>query len=120
MLKKGDVIELKEGMEVYAMVPKHFFYADQRGCFELERHVVKLCEEFDYLIGTYIVIKTCMDGGGTGMGANDIYPNGHHVYCVKADNEDIKVDFYQSGCFNGLIENIKSIGKATLKWKITS
>ena len=52
------------------------------------------------------------------MGAHDVYPDGHHVFCVKADDDKVRVDFYQSGCFTAMIEDIKPVGKAILDWKI--
>lgn len=116
MLQEGDVIELKAGMKVYANIPEHFVYGNRKGSFSLTHHDVILGGEFEYLCGKYIVYKTTFDGGGTGHGINDVYPDGHHVFCMKADDENIKVDFYQSGCFTAMIENIEPVGKATLKW----
>ena len=116
MLQEGDVIELKAGMKVYANIPEHFVYENRKGSFSLTRHDVILGGEFEYLCGKYIVYKTTFDGGGTGHGVNDVYPDGHHVFCMKADDENVKVDFYQSGCFTAMIENIEPVGKATLKW----
>jgi len=118
MLQEGDVIELKENHKIYADIPNHFVYANRRGDFSLTHHEVVLDKQFDYLIGKYIVYKTTFDGGGTGHGPHDIYPNGHHVYCVKEDDRTIKIDFYQSGCFTAMIKNITPIGKAKLQWTI--
>lgn len=119
-LQEGDVIELVEGMEVYANVPEHFVYSNCRGSYELTRHDIKIGGNFDYFVGKYIVYKTTYDGGssGGGMNGHDDYPNGHHVFCVKVDNPKIKVDFYQSGCFTAMIENIKPIGKAKQTWTV--
>lgn len=107
LLKEGDVIELLPGMKVYAEIPKHFVYADSKGDFNLTKTDVVLGGEFNYLCGEYIVYKTTYS-----------IPNGHHVWCVNAINEAIKVDFYQTGCFTAMIDQteIKSIGKARLKW----
>jgi hypothetical protein len=117
-LKEGDVIELKDGMDVYADIPEHFVYANHRGSFKLTHSDITLGGDFDYLCGKYIVTHTAFDGGGTGMGAHDVYPDGHHVFCVKADDDKVRVDFYQSGCFTAMIEDIKPVGKAILDWKI--
>ena len=117
-LEKGDVIELTSGMKVYANVPEHFVYSNKRGSFALTHTGIRLGEEFDYLCGKYIVTRTAYDGGGTGMGSNDVFPNGYHVFCVKADDRTIEVDFYQSGCFTAMIKDIIPIGKARLTWTI--
>ena len=113
MLQEGDVIELKLGMEIYADIPRHFVYSNRRGDFSMIHANVTLSGQFDYLCGKYIVIKTLMDGGGPSDDGG--YPDGWHVFCVKADEENVKVDFYQSGFFTAMIENIEPVGKATLK-----
>lgn len=117
MLKEGDVIKLKVGHKVYANVPRHFIYANCRGDFTKDNHSVTIGGNFDYLAGKYIVYKTAMDGGGTGHGPHDVYPDGHHVYCENVETKE-RVDFYQSGCFTCMIADIKPIGKAKLKWVV--
>lgn len=59
-------------------------------------------------VGDYMVIDTSLDGGGTGHGYYDIYPDGHHVYCQKMkdgqyDPNGFKIDFFQTGSFNVMI-----------------
>ena len=115
-LKEGDIIIIKEGHRIYADVPEHFIYANKKGSFLLSNTDITVEGDFKYFQGKYIVIKTNFEGGGTGHGANDVYPNGHRVYCVKIDSEDVKISFYQSGCFTAMIENIKPVGKAKLTW----
>jgi hypothetical protein len=102
MLQVGDVIELKEGMKVCASIPEHFIYRNRKGSFVLTHHDVVLGGEFEYLCGKYIVYKTTFDGGGTSHGISGAYPDGHHVFCLKADDENVKIDFYQSGCFTAM------------------
>lgn len=114
MLQEGDVVELKAGMEVYADIPKHFVYSNRRGDFSMTHNNITLGGQFDYLCGKYVVTKTFMGGGGQSHDGG--YPDGWHVFCVKVDDEKVKVDFYQSGCFTAMIENIEPVGKATLKW----
>lgn len=114
LLSEGDVIELREGHKVYADIPEHFVYANRQGSFKLTHHEATISEQLIYLAGRYVVVKTTSDGGGTGMGPYDVYPNGHHVYAERADGT--KVDFYQSGCFTAMIENISPVGSATRKW----
>ena len=54
--------------------------------------------------GSFVVVKTKSEGGGTAM-FNDVYPDGHHVFCKKLDANDnydengLEVDFYQTGSF---------------------
>lgn len=119
-LQEGDVIELKEGHEVYANVPSHFVYANRRGNFEMTNSKVKIGGELDYLAGRYIVTKTAMEGGGQGgHGPHDVYPNGHRVYCVSVDNDPKQeVNFYQSGAFTAMITDIKPVGKAVRTWTV--
>ena len=116
MLQEGDIINLEAGMSVYADVPKHFVYANKRGIFDLTHVDIILGKDFDYLCGKYIVYKTVCDGGGVGAGSFDTYPNGHHVFCVKTEDANVKVDFYQSGCFTAMIQEVEVIGKAQLRW----
>ncbi|MBE4286747.1 hypothetical protein HJ070_22990 [Vibrio parahaemolyticus] len=116
-LQEGDVIELTADHKVYAEVPCHFVYANRKGDFSLTQHDVQLSGDFEYLQGKYIVIKTEMTGGGTGHGANDVYPDGHKVTCKREDGK-YTVSFYQSGCFTAMIKDIEPIAKATLQWKI--
>ncbi|MCP4101413.1 MAG: hypothetical protein GY750_08315 [Lentisphaerae bacterium] len=120
MLKEGDVIEIKEGHRVYADVPEHFVYSNRKGCYGLTYHDITVGGEFAYFAGKYVVVKTSLEGGGAGHGPHDIYPDGHRVYCVKADlyahDRTVKVDFYQTGSFTAMIEDIEPIGRARLEW----
>ena len=46
-----------------------------------EGDVIVLTEEHAPLpCGRYVVVKTAFEGGGTGHGPDDAYPDGHHVY----------------------------------------
>ena len=59
--------------------------------------------------GEFLVVKSSLEGGGTGMGPHDIYPDGHHVTCKRLNidgtyNEDgEEISFYQSGSFTSMI-----------------
>lgn len=78
---------------------------------------MKLDGQFEYLQGRYVVYKTTTDGGGTGHGPHDVYPDGYHVFCERLA-DGVRVDFYQTGCFTAMIEEIKPVGKAERsKWK---
>lgn len=63
--------------------------------------------------GVYEVTRTEYNGGGSQpamcVRGLDTYPDGWHVYCRKVDAPDVKVDFYQSGCFTAMIEDITPI-----------
>jgi hypothetical protein len=98
LLREGDVIKITE---------KH-----------LQTIYRSICP-ISRFIGKYVVYKTTFDGGGCGHGPHDIYPNGHHVFCKKLGDNKIQIDFYQDGCFTGLLppSQIKPIGKAIQYWK---
>lgn len=116
MLQEGDIIELREGYRIYATVPEHFIYRNRKGSFKPTHSEVVIHGELSYLSGRYVVYKTSYDGGGTGHGPHDVYPNGHHVFAERLDNASIKVDFYQSGCFTAMLPDLKAVGKAARKW----
>ncbi len=113
-LKMGDVIELGAEHIVNTKVPEHFLYTNRKGSFDLANGQIKLCGDYEYLAGIYVVTHTVFDGGGKCH--NDEYPNGHHVHCEKVDDRKCHVDFYQSGCFTTLNENVPVIGRATRVW----
>lgn len=116
LLQPGDMIELKAGHTVYADIPEHFAYNNRRGSFKLTRSQAKIGGELSYLAGLYIVTHVTSDGGGTGMGPFDVYPDGHHVHCERT-SDGVKVDFYQTGAFTAMIPEIEVVGKAELTWK---
>lgn len=101
------------GHNVRAYVPEHFVNEKKRGSFELVLEKINVSGELQYIAGIYVVYKTAFDGGGSGH--NDTYPNGHHVFAEKKDGT--RIDFWQTGCFNAMIEDIKPIGKAERAWR---
>jgi hypothetical protein len=115
-LVEGDIIELKEGHKVYADIEERLVFSNTPKSNKKVHHEVVLNKSHSNLIGKYVVYKTAFEGGGTGMGDHDIFPDGWHVYCEKLTNPFIKVDFYQSGCFTAVIEKIEPVGKALRKW----
>jgi len=117
LLKEGDVIEIKNGHTVYSTVPKHFLFSNLKGDFSLARGECTVQGELSYLCGEYVVDTVKFEGGGTGHGPHDVYPNGHHVFC-KSLTSGKELDFYQSGCFSCMITDIQPIGKAERYWKI--
>ena len=113
LLKAGDVIELKEGHKVSADVPRHMVFSNCKGDFSLTHHDVTISGELSYLAGHYIVTETIDDGGGQGHGPHDVYPDGHHVFCVGVGTGH-KVDFYQTGSFITMIHDIEPIPASAL------
>lgn len=108
LLKPGDLIELREGHKVYADVPSHMVFSNRKGDFSLTHHDVRIGGDFSYLAGRYIVTEARTQGGGQGHGPHDTYPDGHRVFCVGIGTGQ-KVDFYQTGCFTAMIEDIEPI-----------
>lgn len=110
-LQKGDIIELKKGMKVYAAMngrPQITEISDTNG-----------------LTGEYAVIIAGSTGQGSGydgsVDAAVIYPDGYKIICKKLkdgkyDSEGAEVTFYQSGCFSVVIQpgQIQPIGSISL------
>lgn len=48
------------------------------------------------------VIETAFTGGGCAHGPHDTYPDGHWVLAKRVGGSET-VNFYQSGCFRGMI-----------------
>jgi hypothetical protein len=119
MLEEGDVIQIEPGMRVYADVPQHFLYSNRRGDFTPGHGEIRIFGDLSYFAGKYVVLKTSFDGGGSGHGPGDSYPNGHHVFCESTEAPKRKIDFYQSGCFTCMLPDLKAIGKAELKWVLS-
>ena len=118
MVQEGDIIQLKNNDPVYTDLPKALLYGNCPCDWTLahgETIIGRYAPE-----GRYIVTKTAMEGGGTGHGPHDVYPDGHHVFCQHADHPHIKVDFYQSGCFGCVIQKPEVVGKAKLAWTAVS
>ena len=115
LLQEGDLIDIHEGHSVYADIPKHFVSSTYRGDFTLTHRAATVAGELSYLAGEYVVVKTNFDGGGTGHGPHDVYPDGHHVFCQRV-TDGIKIDFYQTGCFTAMIKSIKPHGRAVCSW----
>ena len=82
--------------------------------FAKENIPVQQKEVFILRAGEFVVVKTSFEGGGTGHGPHDIYPDGHRVFCkaLKDGEYDVngtEVNFYQSGAFTCMITDIKPI-----------
>ena len=78
-------------------------------------------ESFILKGGEFVVVKTNVEGGGSGMGFNDTYPDGYKVYCKRLcdgefDEKGTEVSFYQIGCFSAMIKNIEVVKKIKLKF----
>lgn len=128
LLREGDVIELRTGHTVYMKLPTHFVYTNRQGCFdELAKTEVTIGDakngmSTDWIAGRYVVTGTSYEGGGTGMGSHDVYPDGHYVKAEKLETSDrdhrTKVSFYQTGCFTAMIADIRPIGRAVARWEV--
>jgi hypothetical protein len=67
----------------------------------------------------FVVEAANMQGGGTGHGPGDVYPDGWHVRARRLngngtyDRNGEMIEFYMTGCFIGLIkaEEVEIIGK---------
>lgn len=115
-LKEGDIIELTLGMSVNATVPEIWLYSNGKAN-KTTHGSIKISAKTK-LAGRYVVFKTAFDGGGTGHGPHDVFPDGHHVYCERLDDLTVKVDFYQSGCFTSMLPDLKPVGKARREWVV--
>ena len=120
-LEEGDVIEIKDGHEIYAVVPEHFLYESKKGCFKLVCGSVTVGGELSYLGGIYVVQRVSEDGEGPssyglayGKKAID-NESGRRVYCVN-ESSGREISFFQTGKFRPVIKDIEPIGKARLKW----
>jgi hypothetical protein len=117
-LQEGDIFEVDSEFEVYAEVPEHFVYENAENNWNLTRTQITPFGIFSYFQGKYVVTSTAMDGGGTGHGPGDVYPDGYHVYAEKLSNSSIEIDFYQSGAFTVVHERVPVISRAKRKWVI--
>lgn len=77
-------------------------------------------EEFSIAPGEFLVIKTENTGGGNS--GNDYYPDGHRVYCKRLNNgsfdeKGTEINFYQTGSFTAMIENITPIRQMKMSFK---
>ena len=110
---------------MYAELPKHFLYDNTKGDWTLAHSSVTITKDLAWMAGSYIVMETKKDGGGTGHGPHDVYPDGHHVFCQKYNDQignrakPLKVDFYQTGCFTCMLPDIKPIAQAQFEEKFT-
>lgn len=132
-LQIGDVIDLKEGMAVYAEVPEGFIFSNRRDSMK-EKTTAKIVlgEVLDNtlgktlktnkFLGKYVVEETTYDGGSTGY---DSYPDGWKVKARKLKKDGsysdkaLSISFYQSGCFTAMIEpkDIQTVGKMKRTFK---
>jgi len=65
----------------------------------------------------FVVEKTAFEGGGTGHGPHDIYPDGWHVTARQLNSDGTynsgnkTIEFYQSGCFIDTIKEVPVVRK---------
>lgn len=90
------------------MPPKGAYIEEDYGSVDLTRAKVE-----------YVVIEARMQGGGTGHGPHDVYPDGWHVVAKRLDDgrkwnpEGEEIEFYMTGCFMNMIppNKVKIVGK---------
>ena len=69
--------------------------------------------------GLYVVVRAALEGGGTGHGPHDVYPDGWHVTACRLHEDGTYdpaghlVDFYQSGCFNDMLPEVELVSRMT-------
>ncbi len=65
----------------------------------------------------WVVLAARMDGGGTGHGPGDVYPDGWHVLAALSTDASVTLRFYQSGCFRGMVppEKVELVERASAK-----
>lgn len=78
-------------------------------------------ETFSIHGGEFVVTQTILDGGSH-YNDHDYYPDGHRVYCKMLidgvyHDDALEVNFYQTGSFTALINDIKPIKKLKLKFE---
>lgn len=65
----------------------------------------------------FVVERAELDGGGTGHGPHDIFPDGWYIKARRLNDDGTYnpngelIQFYQSGCFTGLIPEVELVGK---------
>ncbi len=72
----------------------------------------------------YVVIEAKMQGGGTGHGPHDVYPDGWYVVAKRLDKRrkwnprGEEITFYMTGCFINLIppEEVSIVGKISVSY----
>jgi len=130
LLRQGDIFEVKVGDEIYANIPEKYVYDNvternvtANNLTETEVTVGEIFKtsksKFDTkkFVGDYVVFRTAKEGGGTGHGRHDVFPDGHHITARKLtrkgtySKKGLKISFYQSGCFTVTRENVKVKGK---------
>lgn len=124
-LAMGDVIDIKPGMTIHAIIPDRFIYSNRTQAPLTEQSQTNITvgekrqvddghgkiQTFDSndIVGRYLVTKTAMEGGSHGnINSNNDYPDGHHVFAQRMGAEGslekgAEISFYQSGCFNATI-----------------
>lgn len=126
-LEVGDVFEAPKNMPVYARIPSHFAYINRPIDPTLVKQEVTVGEiirkrdghtlDLSYLRGRYVVVHARSQGGGTGHGSHDIYPDGWHIQARKLNDDGsynplgIEIEFYQSGSFTVVNKDVPVVGK---------
>lgn len=125
-LQVGDVFVAQQGMAVYAEIPAYFVYGNVDINYGIKKHEVLVGQKFSkaghsldlsYLKGAYVVEHARMEGGGTGHGPGDVYPDGWHVRARKLADDGcydplgVMISFFQSGCFSVVNKEIPVVSR---------
>lgn len=119
-LVEGDIIELREGHKIYAVVPEHFL--GKKGSFEFSRGAITIDGELSYLAGRYVVTNTVNEKMQVDTKAS---ADCHHVYCEGVGYPAKVIDFYQIGRQAAVLPislkqtqdpEILVVGKAMRRW----
>jgi hypothetical protein len=122
--KKGDIITIEEGDDFWTTLPEKYIYQNSKSKKLARGHIAVGDEDnmgldTDYLKGDYIVINADYQGfasGGHGLTGSTSYQ--YLVECVKIDNHEITIDFFQPASFGSTMNMKKPVGKAEIKYEI--
>jgi hypothetical protein len=101
---RSIAVDFKESLDAFGL---HIAQEEIKAFLDKAVSKVKLPDKLDTsaMIGEYVVTAAASDGGGSGMGYGDSYPDGWHVTAKQLTKDGLYslkgtvINFYQSGCF---------------------
>jgi hypothetical protein len=117
--RSSDLKEITVGYDDHPYVVEQFVKCRHCGESTKKLQATKKYDAYDpsRLKGKWIVERSEMEGGGTGHGPHDVYPDGLHITARrlkksgKYDPKGEAVNFYMSGCFSCMLEEVELVGK---------